>query len=50
MARLTGDQLFWLTHVGLAVWAAIVLSIAVIMEDPGYVFVFFIPAVLIRWA
>lgn len=48
-ARLTGAQLFWLTHVGLALWAVIVMSVAVVMEDAGWVCIFFAPVLLLKF-
>jgi hypothetical protein len=48
-AKLTGEQLFWLTHVGFALWAVAVISVAVARDDAGYVSLIFAPALLVDW-
>ncbi len=43
--KLTGNQLFFITHCGAAAWAALVVWVAVVTKDEGWITMIFAPAV-----
>lgn len=46
MAKLSGTQLFVLTHGGFALWIVFVVWLAVVKNDFGYTSLVFVPVVL----
>lgn len=44
--RPSGTALFWLSHGGLLLWTLLVIYIAVVTKDEGYITLWWLPLVL----
>lgn len=46
--KLTGNQLFFITHIGVLIWATFVVWLAVVTKEAAIIALFFVPVLWLR--